>query len=270
MKPSRRVQRGFRVHPDWGPALENIRIVLVGTTHPGNIGAVARVMKNMGLNKLKLVSSTGYGPETEALPMASGAYDIVLNAESFSDLTSALANSLMAVATSARLGGKRTSAKTPGELASVVMDRAKSGEVSIVFGRESRGLTNEEIKLCDHHLIIPSDANFASMNLGQAAAVVCYELFKIASQPVGFQAVSVRPAPIESREQMFGHIERSLLRTGFLPRKNPLRMMRDVRRILNSASIDERDVRIIRGIFRKFDNAIRLAGQKVSSEATKE
>ncbi|MGC8657901.1 MAG: RNA methyltransferase [Desulfomonilaceae bacterium] len=267
MRPSRRVQRGFRVHPDWDQALENVTIVLVGTTHPGNIGAVARVMKNMGLKNLKLISSTGCGPETEALPMASGAYDIVLNAQTFGDLAPALSNSLMAVGASARLGGKRTTAKTPAEIVPMIMDRAKSGEVSIVFGRESRGLTNEEMKLCDHHLIIPSDANFASMNLGQAAAVVCYELFKIASQPVGFQAVSFHPAPIESREQMFGHIERSLLKTGFLPRKNPLRMMRDVRRIFNSASMDERDVRIIRGIFRKFENAIRLAGQKAPNEA---
>ncbi len=267
MKPSRRVQRGFRVHPDWALALDNIRIVLVGTTHPGNIGGVARVMKNMGFRKLNLVSSTECGPETEAFPMASGAYDIVSNAGIFDHLTQALANSVMAVATSARLGGKRTTAKTPPEIIPDIMNKAKTGVVSIVFGRESRGLTNEEIKLCDHHTIIPTDANFASMNLAQAVTVICYELFKIASQPVGFQALSFLPALIESREQMFDHIEQLLLRVGFLPRKNPLRMMRDVRRILNSATLDERDVRIIRGMFRKVDNAIRMAGLPRSNEA---
>lgn len=260
MNPSKRVQRGFRVHPDWATSLGNIQIVLVGTTHPGNIGAVARVMKNMGLKKLELVSSTGCGTETDAFPMASGAYDIIANAGVFDHLTEALANSVMAVATSARLGGKRTTAKTPPEIAPQIMLTAKSAEVSIVFGRESRGLTNEEIKLCDHHMIIPTDADFASMNLAQSVAVICYELFKMASQPVGFQALSFHPAPIESRELMFKHIEKSLSRVGFLPRKNPLRMMRDVRRILNSATIDERDVRIIRGVFRKIDNALRMAG----------
>ncbi|MDA8407018.1 MAG: RNA methyltransferase [Deltaproteobacteria bacterium] len=270
MKPTRRVQRGFRIHPDWANALGNVQIVLVETTHPGNIGAVARVMKNMGLTKLELVSSTGCGPETDALPLASGAYDLVAKAGSFDHLTEALANSVMAVATSARLGGKRTTARTPTEIAPEIMTAAKSGEVSIVFGRESRGLTNEEIKLCDQHMIIPTDADFASMNLAQAVAVICYELFKIASQPVGFQALSFHPAPIESRELMYKHIEQSLARVGFLPRKNPLRMMRDVRRILNSASIDERDVRIIRGMVRKVDNAIRLAGFNRHNEARDE
>ena len=259
MKPSRRVQRGFRIHPDWAPVLSNIRIVLVGTTHPGNIGGVARVMKNMGLNNLKLVSSTECGPETEAFSLASGAYDIISSAQTFDHLTDALASSVMAVATSARLGGKRTSAKIPSEITPEIMEKAADGEVSIVFGRESRGLTNDEIKLCDQHMIIPSDADFASMNLAQAVAVVCYEIFKIACRPVGFQALSFHPASIESREKMFDHIEQALLRAGFLARTNPLRMMRDVRRILNGANLDERDVRIVRGVFRKFDNAIRLA-----------
>ncbi|MGC8603902.1 MAG: RNA methyltransferase, partial [Desulfomonilaceae bacterium] len=146
MESSRRVQRGFRIHSDWEHALENVRIVLVGTTHPGNIGGAARVMKNMGLKKLRLVSSTAYGPDTDAFPMASGAYEIVSNAEIFHHLGQALGNSVMAVATSARLGGKRITAKTPSEIAPHIMDKAQVGEVSIVFGRESRGLTNEEIK----------------------------------------------------------------------------------------------------------------------------
>lgn len=266
MKPSRKVQRGFRVHPDWTSALENIRIILVGTTHPGNIGGVARVMKNMGLRKLKLVSSTECGPDTDAFAMASGAYDIVSNAQTFNGLSEALADSVMAVATSARLGGKRTTGKTPPEIIPEIMNKASTGEVSIVFGRESRGLTNEEMKLCDYHTIIPTDGDFASMNLAQAVAVICYEIFQIACQPVGFQALSFHPAPIESREQMYKHIEKVLIRIGFLPRKNPLRMMRDVRRILNSALIDERDVRIIRGIFRKVDNTFRLVGRIQTDE----
>lgn len=259
MKPHRRVQRGFRVHPDWATALENIRIVLVGTTHPGNIGGVARVMKNMGLKNLKLVSSTCCGPETDAFSMSSGAYDIVSKACRFDELRLALSGSIMAVATSARLGGKRTTAKTPSEIIPDLMSKSRTGKVSIVFGRESRGLSNEEIKLCDQHAIIPTDADFASMNLAQAVAIMCYEIFKVACQPIGFKTISFHPAQIESREQMFTHIEEVLIQTSFLPAKNSLRMMRDIRRILNSASMDERDVRIIRGIFRKLDNAVRIA-----------
>jgi tRNA (cytidine32/uridine32-2'-O)-methyltransferase len=263
MKPSKRVQRGFRVHPDQVAALRNVRIVLVGTTHPGNIGAVARVMKNMGLEKLTLVSSTYCGPDTEAEATSSGAYDIVENADSYSDLARALNDTVMAVGTSARLGGKRINALPPTEIIPELMERARSVPVAVVFGRESRGLTNEEMKLCTHHMIIPSDSEFASLNIAHAAAITGYEIFKIACRPVGFQAVKKNPASIKTREDMFAHVEKVLVKAGFLDRSNPLRMMRDLRRIFNSADIDDRDARIIRGVFRKVDNMIRTADEKV-------
>jgi tRNA (cytidine32/uridine32-2'-O)-methyltransferase len=263
MKPSRKVQRGFGIHPDWAVSLDNIQIVLVGTTHAGNIGAVARVMKNMGLRKLILVSSTDCGPETEAFAMSSGAYAVVENARRVDSLQEALAESRMAVGTSARLGGKRVTAQIPEKLMPVVMEQALLEPVSIVFGRESRGLTNEELKLCTHHMIIPTHSEFASMNVAHAAGVAAYEAFKIACRPVGFQARRFRPASVQAREQMYAHIEKVLLRSGFLDETNPLRMMRDIRRILNSTEMDDRDVTIIRGIFRKIDNMIRLAEKKI-------
>ncbi len=259
MKPSRRVQRGFGVHPDWVDALKNVRIVLVGTTHAGNIGAVARAMKNMGLRHLTLVSSTQAGPETEAAPMASGAYEIVEQAGCAADLLEALADTLMAVGTSARLGGKRISAETPDQVIPRLLERARTGPVACVFGRESRGLTNEEMKLCTDHMIIPTDAEFASMNVAQAAAIVAYEIFKVACRPVGFQAKRPRPASVKVREDMYEHIESVLLQAGFLDRSNPLRMMRDLRRILNSAEMADRDAKIVRGIFRKIGNMVRIA-----------
>jgi TrmH family RNA methyltransferase len=263
MKPSRKIQRGFGIHPDWAVSLNNLQIVLVGTTHPGNIGAVARVMKNMGLKKLILVSSTECGPETEAFSMSSGAYEIVETARRGESLHEALAESLMAVGTSARLGGKRVTALPPEKLIPMVMERAALEPVSIVFGRESRGLTNEELKLCTHHMIIPTHSEFASMNVANAAAVVSYEVFKIACRPIGFQARRFRPASVQSREQMYGHIEKVLIRAGFLDASNPLLMMRDIRRILNSAEMDDRDITIVRGMFRKIDNMITLADKKI-------
>ena len=262
MKPSRKVQRGFRVHPDWSEALKNVRMVMVGTTHAGNIGAVARVMKNMGLSSLALVSSTDCGPETEAGAMSSGAYEIVAGARMFSNLKEALEGTVMAVGTSGRLGAKRVSALTPEEVIPELMERAVSKPVACVFGRESRGLTNEELKLCTNHLIIPTDAEFASMNVAHAAAVTAYEIFKIACKPFGFQARKRVPASIEIREEMYAHIEAVLLNAGFLNRSNPLRMMRDIRRILNSADMDDRDATIIRGIFRKVGNMVRIAREK--------
>jgi TrmH family RNA methyltransferase len=263
MTVSRKLQRGFRVHPDWSEALKNVHVVMVGTTHAGNIGSVARVMKNMGLSKLTLVSSTDCGPDTDASPMASGSYEIVEHARMCSNLKEALADTIMAVGTSGRLGGKRVTAMTPGEMIPELMQRAKEGAVACVFGRESRGLTNEEMKLCTHHLVIPTDAEFASMNVAQAVTVTAYEIFKIASRPVGFQAKKRLPASVEAREQMYAHIESVLLKAGFLNRTNPLRMMRDIRRILNSADMDDRDATIIRGIFRKVGNMMRIAEEKM-------
>lgn len=266
MKPTRRVQRGFRVRSDWVPALANVRFVLVATTHPGNIGAVSRVVKNMGMSNLTLVSSTDSGPETEAFSMASGAYEMVENATRVTSLAEALADTVMALGTSSRLGSKRTSAVTPDEVAPVMLRQALTGPVACVFGRESRGLTNEELKLCTHHVIIPTDAEFASMNIAHAAAVMAYELFKAACVPVNFQATRIKPASVESREQMFEHIQDVLVRSGFLEESNPLRMMRDVRRILNSATMDDRDVKIVRGMFRRIDNA--LTASRPTSETT--
>ncbi|MFH1116889.1 MAG: RNA methyltransferase [Pseudomonadota bacterium] len=263
MKPSRRVQRAFAVHPSWSTALENVRIVLVGTTHAGNIGAVARVMKNMGLKNLTLVSSTDCGPETDAFAMASGAYEVVENARTEAHLPQALAETHMAVGTSARLGGKRISARIPGEIIPLLMEHALTGPVACVFGRESRGLTNEEMKLCTDHMIIPTDARFASMNVAHAVAVTASKIFRLACRPIGFQSKARRPASIETREDMYAHIEKVLVRAGFLDPSNPLRMMRDIRRIFNSADMDGRDATIIRGIFRKIDNLVRLSDERV-------
>jgi TrmH family RNA methyltransferase len=260
---SRKAQRGFEVHPQWDEALNRVHIILVGTTHPGNIGAVARVMKNMGLTKLTLVSSTECGPSTDARAMASGAYDIVERAVRVTNLAEALNGMVMAVGTSARLGGKRMSALTPEKVIPGVMEAALAGPAACVFGRESRGLTNEEMKLCTHHMIIPTAQQFASMNVAHAVAVTGYEIFRRVCRPIGFQVDGFQPASVGAREQMYAHIESVLVRAGFLGRSDPLRMMRDLRRILNSARIDDRDVTIIRGIFRKVNNMIRMADEKI-------
>jgi tRNA (cytidine32/uridine32-2'-O)-methyltransferase len=263
MRPSRRIQRGFRVHSQWVAALQNVQFVLAGITHAGNIGAVARVMKNMALQNLTIVSSTDCGPETVAFSRSSGAYDIVERASFCETLEEALGHTVMSVGTSGRLGGKRVAARSPAEVIPELMESALAGPVAVVFGRESRGLTNEQMKLCTHHLIIPTNAEFASMNVAHAAAVIAYEVFKAASVPVHFQAKKLIPASVEAREDMYEHIESVLIRAGFLDPANPLRMMRDVRRIFNSAAMDDRDVKIVRGIFRKISNMMRIADERV-------
>jgi len=249
--------------------MAHIHVVLVHTTHAGNIGAVARVMKNMGLSNLTLVSSTDCGPESEASATASGAYEIVRTARRVETLKAALAGTVMAVGTSARLGKKRTTALTPGELVPVLMEKAKSGHVACVFGREARGLTNEEMKLCTHHFIIPTDESFASLNIAHAVAIFAYEVFKASASPVGYQVHHFCPATVDSREQMYEHIQAVLLAAGFLDPSDPLRMMRDIRRILNSAPLDERDVAIIRGMFRKIGNLVKRLSERSLPETQK-
>jgi TrmH family RNA methyltransferase len=263
MRPSKRAQRGFGVHPEWAEFLPNVHFVLSGVTHPGNIGAVARVMKNMALTNLNLVSSTYCGPDSDAYAMASGAYEIVEHARISDTLEQALKGCVMAVGTSARIGNKRSDARVPQEVIPELVQNARKGPVACVFGREARGLTNEELKLCTHLMIIPTDAEFASMNVAHAAAVAGYEIFRIMSRPIGFKARKRRPASLEKREEMFEHVEQVLIRSGFLDGTYPLRMMRDIRRILNSAELDDRDVKIIRGIFRTLGNMVRIADEKV-------
>jgi tRNA C32,U32 (ribose-2'-O)-methylase TrmJ len=112
-------------------------------------------------------------------------------------------------------------------------------------------------------MIIPTDMRFASMNIAHAAAVTAYEIYKIACRPVGFAVWKYTPASVRSREQMYDHIEAVLVRARFLEFSNPLRMMRDIRRILNSAQMDERDVKVVRGIFRKIGNAVRIQDEKI-------
>lgn len=263
MRPHRRVQRGFTPLPGRIGALNNIRIVMVGVTHPGNIGAASRVMKNMGLQVLNLVSSCDCGPDTEAYSMASGAYSIVESAKRFETLEEAVNDCSMVVGTSARIGSKRSHCKTPEELVPRLLDEAANTKVAIVFGRESKGLSNEELKLCDQQMIIPTDSEFASLNVAQAIGIVSSEIFKNSCKPVGFQAIKRKPAQVQAKEEMYQHIEAVLIRAGFLPEDNPLRMMREIRRIFNSADMDERDVVIIRGMFRKMNNMIQIADQRI-------
>ena len=269
MQPSRNVQRGFSVNEQFVGPLKNVKIVLVGTTHAGNIGATARVMKNMGLEKLTLVGSTDCGPNSEAKSMSSGAYEIIENAFFCNSLEEALSDTVMSVATSGRLGSKRTSSLTPEELTPEILKMCQLGNVAIVFGRESRGLTNREFTLCDHHMIIQTDSRFASMNLAQSVAVTAYEIFKAVCRPVGFQVDRFNPVDSKVREDMYVHIESVLLRSAFLNASNPLRMMREIRRILDSARLDERDAKIIRGVFRKIDGMIRIADKKMKSLSEK-
>jgi tRNA (cytidine32/uridine32-2'-O)-methyltransferase len=168
------------------PLNEFVQIVLVETSHPGNIGSVARAMKNMGLSNLVLINPKKF-PHDEATALAGNADDVLEQAQVFSSIEEAVKNSKIIFATSARertiewpVASAKDAAQEINQLA------AENIEVSILFGREDRGLTNEELQLSNKHLIIPADPEYPVLNIAMSTQVVCYELYQAShNEPIG-------------------------------------------------------------------------------------
>ncbi len=231
-------------------SLDNLYIVLLKPKSPGNIGAVARAMKNMGLCHLRLVEPADpLAPE--ALAMACGAEDVLRGAELFESLPQALSDVGYAVGTSRRRrrGGSR--ANLPREGASLLLERAQQNQVALVFGPEDRGLSNAELSFCQERVTIPSHAASPSLNLAQAVLILCYELFLLAEAPP--PAEPRRLAPLGRQEAMYSQMRELMLRVGFLHPENPDHILRAIRRFLGRSGLDEREVRIIRGFMRQLD-----------------
>lgn len=233
--------------------LGQIRIVLVQTTHPGNIGGVARAMKNMGLSRLALVQPKIF-PSEEADARSSGATEILQNAEIFDSLQDAVSESSLVIGTSARSRHIPWPLVSPREMSSVIAAVNESAEVSIVFGREDRGLTNEELHLCHLHVHIPTDPSFSSLNIAAAVQVIAYELrMKLLSNEAveesrwGVQW-DVELAEHQELERMFDHLERALVKIDFLDPENPRQLMPRLRRLFLRAVPDKLEVNVLRGI----------------------
>jgi len=187
--------------------LENVRFVLVNTTHPGNIGAAARAMKTMGLRRLYLVSPKGF-PSAEATAMASGADDLLQNAIVCETLSDAIGDCALVLGTSARQRSLPWPELAVSEAASTAAEEAGTHQVAILFGRERYGLTNDELKTCHFLVYIPADASYGSLNLAQAVQVVSYELSRRAG--LGREAPEHHPASAERMESFYGHLETAL------------------------------------------------------------
>ncbi len=230
---------------------DRIRIVLNRPQHPGNVGAAARAMKNMGLRRLRLVSPCDHHSDL-AEWMAVSARDILRRAEVYDDLAAALSGSSLVIGT-VPPDRKRFSGEVlrPKELGGVLRTFSSSGRVSILFGPEDHGLSNRELDLCQAFLCIPSSPDFPSLNLAQAVMVVAYEIH--VSDPVGENDSLPRrnPADFDSLEGMYCQLQETLAGIGFLNRENPSHIMRDFRRIFGRARLDEREIRILRGMFRQ-------------------
>jgi tRNA/rRNA methyltransferase len=230
--------------------LDRVAIVLVEPREPGNIGAAARAMANMGLGRLVLVRP----PEflvPGAFRMALAARPILEGAVVAADLAGALAGFGFVAGTTRRAGAGRRGRVTPRALAAELPALAGANDVALLFGREESGLTNEELQYCQRLVTIPASAAFGSLNLAQSVLLLAYEIFLASETPVGEAAAPRRRAPTADLEGLYGQMERVLLEIGYLHPENPARMMRVFRRLIGRAGPDEREVRALRGIFRQ-------------------
>jgi tRNA/rRNA methyltransferase len=234
--------------------LDTISIILVRPKFHENIGSVARAMKNMGLSRLMVVS--GCSPlHPHAYQLASGAEDILERAEEFFTLREAVSEMGCVVGTTSRRGKERSTLLTPESLAKKLIPLSLKNSIGLAFGSEKEGLTNEELSLCHLYVRIPSMESFPSLNLAQAVMVVCYELFQ-ASIEIPKQTIQLAQA--EQLERMFEHMEKTLIRIGFLDPNHPKRIMRVLRKLLGRSQMDEREVRILQGIWSQMDRYVRL------------
>ncbi len=239
----------------------NVRIVLVGTTHPGNIGATARAMKNMGLTDLALVRPK-YFPHDDATARASGAEDLLQGALVCEHLDEALADCTWVAGTSARSRSIGWPSMTPRQCAERMIEESRSGKPAIVFGPEKSGLTNEDLDRCHTLLTIPTNPEFSSLNLAMAVQVATYEL-RVASMGAEEPAETghdehVPLATGEELEHFYAHLERMATDVGFLDPENPRHLMRRLRRLFSRAMPDQNEVNILRGILA----AIERSGQR--------
>ena len=223
-----------------------IRIVLVGTTHPGNIGAVARAMKNMGLTDLALVSPRQF-PHEEATARASGADDVLDKAAVCDSLASAIAGSVYTIGASARARTINWPTLDAKDAAARIVAESRQGPVCVVFGPEKTGLQNADLDFCDALLTIPADPAFSSLNLAMAVQVVTYEIRAATGEKPPHYVADAPLATSDELEHFYAHLERVLADVGFLDVENPRHLMRRLRRLFIRARPDHNELNILRG-----------------------
>jgi TrmH family RNA methyltransferase len=231
-----------------------VRIVLVETSHPGNIGATARAMKTMGLNDLALVRPVHF-PSDEATARAAGADDLLRSARVFDSLSAAIADCSRVVGASARLRTVVLPVVDPRECAVTIWQRLPNDRAAIVMGPEQSGLTNEDLARCQQLVHIPAAPEFSSLNLAMAVQVLCYELRMSATEPVrqtgpGSDAALATAAELEGLHE---HLERLLTDSGFLHPEHQRQVKLKLRRIFHRATLDKNEMSILRGMLTSLD-----------------
>lgn len=228
--------------------LNNVRVVLSHTTHPGNIGAAARAMKTMGLETLYLVNPK-YFPDPQADTMACGAEDLLHSAVVCSSIDEALRGTVFVAALTARLRDISHEVLTPRQAMPMVARHAQHQPVALLFGTEMSGLTNEEVSKSHILVRIPANPAYSSLNLAAAVQVACYEL-SVAMEYVGlnWRDIEIEPARHEELEGFFRHLEEVLAKIGFFNTRHPSKLMLKLRRLYARARLEQEEVNMLRGI----------------------
>ena len=231
---------------------DNIRVVMINTSHPGNIGAAARVMKNMGLTRLYLVQPVHF-PNADATAMASGADNLLTQAVVCDSLEQALEGCHLVLGTTARerkIQHEFIDGRKAGMLSVAESDQH---EVALVFGRERIGLTNDEIGLCHKLINIPTNPEYSSLNVASAIQIVTYEVMmslRALNSKIKTESV-VKYASSENMERFYQHLEQTLIEIDFLRIKQSPQLMSKLRHIYNRVRLEQEEVNILRGILTK-------------------
>lgn len=235
--------------------LSNIRIVLVQTFHPGNIGAAARALKNMGLSQLYLVEPRAF-PDPEAQSRAAGAKDLLANAVVVSSVEEAIADCQLVIGTSARERSYDLPLLDLETAAEQVVQEAHSGQIAILFGRETMGLNNAEMLLCNRHLYIDANPDYPVLNVAQAIQLVCYELRR-AARTAATEAVTEAPYPRQQEMVLFyEHLERVLRLTQFIIPQHEGRVLDKLRRYFNRSRPEKAELGMLRGILNSVEETV--------------
>ena len=232
----------------------SIRIVLVGTTHPGNIGAVARAMKNMGITDLVLVDPR-YFPHEEATARASGAHDLLEGATLVETLPEAIADCVYVAGASARPRSINWPCLDCKDAAARLLEESAMGTVAAVFGPEKTGLSNSDLDHCDTLLTIPTHPDFSSLNLAMAVQVLTYEIRAAQAEKRPAYEADAPLATSADLERFYGHLEQVLTDLQFLDPDNPRYLMRRLRRLFIRARPDQNELNILRGILTSVDRS---------------
>lgn len=238
----------------------SIRIVLVETSHPGNIGAAARAMKNMGLTELHLVRPAHF-PHSEATARASGADDVLQRARVHQELSAAIGDCGLVVGTTARQRHLPFEPIEPRQCAARVLAESKRGPVAVLFGPERNGLTNEDLALCNLFVTIPTHPGYASLNVAMAVQILAYEIWLQLRAKV--PAPPPREVPLATSEDMarfYEHLEAVLKEIDFQDRTGGGHLMARIRRLFNRAQPDQNEINILRGILTAVQSKRRRAG----------